>query len=71
MRPDYCPISNEPCQSLCDTPCKVIKRKPISEFEAADSFTTEPHTDDVFAAYQQGIRFAERHHEITIKKGRT
>ena len=21
MRPDYCPIGNEPCQSLCDKPC--------------------------------------------------
>ena len=21
MRPDYCPIGNEPCQSLCDEPC--------------------------------------------------
>lgn len=21
MRSDYCPISKEPCQSLCDTPC--------------------------------------------------
>lgn len=21
MRPDYCPIGNQPCQSLCDTPC--------------------------------------------------
>ena len=21
MRPDYCPIANEPCQSMCDTPC--------------------------------------------------
>ena len=21
MRPDYCPIENEPCQSLCDEPC--------------------------------------------------
>ena len=25
MRPDYCPIANEPCQSLCDTPCSVQK----------------------------------------------
>lgn len=25
MRPDYCPIGNEPCQSLCDEPCT---RKP-------------------------------------------
>lgn len=21
MRPDYCPIGGQPCQSLCDTPC--------------------------------------------------
>ena len=21
MRPDYCPIGGEPCQSLCDVPC--------------------------------------------------
>lgn len=21
MRPDYCPIANEPCQSMCETPC--------------------------------------------------
>jgi hypothetical protein len=20
-RPDYCPVANEPCQSLCDEPC--------------------------------------------------
>lgn len=23
MRPDYCPMVNEPCQSMCDTPCSV------------------------------------------------
>ena len=62
MRPDYCPIGGEPCQSLCDTPCKKHKR--ISNFEAADAFVTEPFVDDVFAAYQQGIRFAERYHGI-------
>jgi len=64
LRPDYCPIGGEPCQSLCEKPCKVIRRKPISDFDAADAFTTEPHTDDVFAAYQQGIRFAEHAHGI-------
>ena len=21
MRPDYCPVANEPCQSMCETPC--------------------------------------------------
>ena len=20
-RPDYCPVGNEPCQSMCDEPC--------------------------------------------------
>ncbi len=32
MRPDYCPVGNEPCQSLCDEPCsKVQKRKPLTD----------------------------------------
>lgn len=32
MRPDYCPIGNEPCQSLCHTPCTVPpKRKPLTD----------------------------------------
>jgi hypothetical protein len=26
MRPDYCPIGNEPCQSLCDTPCSTKQK---------------------------------------------
>ena len=25
MRPDYCPIGGEPCQSVCVTPCSVVK----------------------------------------------
>ena len=32
MRPDYCPIGNEPCQSLCDEPCSTTpKRKPLTD----------------------------------------
>ena len=32
MRPDYCPIGGEPCQSLCDTPCtRTPKRKPLTD----------------------------------------
>lgn len=23
MRPDYCPMWNEPCQSMCDVPCSA------------------------------------------------
>jgi hypothetical protein len=43
----------------------------ISDFDAADAFTTEPYTSDVFAAYQQGIRLAERRHGITVAKEQT
>lgn len=28
MRPDYCPVGNEPCQSLCDTPCTILPKRP-------------------------------------------
>ena len=27
MRPDYCPIKGEPCQSLCDKPCSANRLK--------------------------------------------
>jgi len=27
MRPDYCPMANEPCQSLCDKPCSAHRLK--------------------------------------------
>ena len=34
MRPDYCPIGNEPCQSLCDTPCSVTRLRCDNEWES-------------------------------------
>ena len=37
MRPDYCPVGNEPCQLLCDEPCSTTpKRKPLSDEEIND-----------------------------------
>jgi len=27
MKPDYCPMANEPCQSLCDKPCSAHRLK--------------------------------------------
>lgn len=27
MRPDYCPIGEEPCQSMCDKPCSAHRLK--------------------------------------------
>ena len=45
-RPDYCPAAQEPCQSMCETPC--MKRKPltIAEVEAIiDRWSYELHGD--------------------------
>lgn len=33
MRPDYCPIGGEPCQSVCATPCSVTKRTKLTDAE--------------------------------------
>lgn len=27
MRPDYCPIGGEPCQSMCVDPCSAVRPK--------------------------------------------
>jgi hypothetical protein len=27
MRSDYCPVSKEPCQSLCDEPCSAQNKE--------------------------------------------
>lgn len=47
MRPDYCPVSNEPCQSLCDTPCsKTMQRQWVGltkeEFNDAINYKLTP-----------------------------
>lgn len=35
-RPDYCPVGNEPCQSLCETPCTTSSEmKRLRKIEAA------------------------------------
>jgi hypothetical protein len=31
MRQDYCPMANEPCQSMCDTPCSAHRLKIVPE----------------------------------------
>jgi len=41
---------------------------PLTDFLMADEFTTTPYVDDVFAAFQQGVKFAEKYHGITGAK---
>lgn len=33
-RPDYCPVGNEPCQSMCDEPCSWQGSKRKKEDDA-------------------------------------
>ena len=33
MRPDYCPVGNEPCQSLCDEPCSTQIKEALAQPE--------------------------------------
>ena len=65
MRPDYCPIGGEPCQSLCVTPCLVVKKKPLSAEEIeqccyeADSKTADhPQTWKWTEAFARAIEAA-------------
>lgn len=30
-RPDYCPISEDPCQLMCDEPCGTSTVKPLGQ----------------------------------------
>ena len=48
-RPDYCPVGNEPCQSMCDEPCSwqgstrkddtVLIRQLVDALEGSISIT--------------------------------
>jgi len=51
MRADYCPIANEPCQSLCDTPCGSRK---LTDEEV------DRYIDAVLQAAGTGLRFYQR-----------
>lgn len=46
-RPDYCPIGNEPCQSLCETPCGSRK------FTDAE---VDKHVDAILKASGSALR---------------
>lgn len=46
MRPDYCPIGNQPCQSLCDKPCFTT---PKSEWVGL----TDEERENLGLAYMQ------------------
>jgi hypothetical protein len=69
MRPDYCPIANEPCQSMCETPCsrrKMMHKKDQDRaYTAAKIAPTTGMTAVSSAAY---IELYERAHGITKKE---
>lgn len=43
MRPDYCPVGNEPCQSLCDEPCTRTPQRTWVGLAAEDRLQGEEH----------------------------
>jgi hypothetical protein len=63
-------VAAQLAQALTDAPKQPVlaPTQPISDFDAANAFMVAAHTDDVFAAYQQGVRLAERRHGITAPK---
>ena len=73
MRPDYCPIGGEPCQSLCDTPCtrtphrteqepvawKLVPTKPTEEMlKAMDECSTEGYDERLYAGHAASVYMA-------------
>jgi len=73
MRPDYCPIGGEPCQSLCDTPCtrtphrteqkpvawKLMPREATREMlEAMDECSTEGYDERLYAGHAASVYMA-------------
>lgn len=66
-RPDYCPIGNEPCQSLCETPCGTKAHKPLTPKQIKAAIDADPSAlqQGTLTAFCRGVRFAERSHGIT------
>ena len=40
-------------------------RKPLTQYEVVDAFCKHPHPAQFVVAFEQGVRFAEKHHGIT------
>lgn len=77
MKPDYCPMVNEPCQSMCDTPCSMNRletqqRKPMTGTQMSlDAHNIDPgdwndlrFRDAWHSGFNAGFRAAESAHGI-------
>lgn len=67
-RPGYCPIGNEPCQSLCETPCST--RKPLTD-EQINAHCPKDFNCLRRKAFHDGVRLAEARHGIAVVGGVT
>ena len=60
MRPDYCPIGGEPCQSVCAEPCSVGKQATPHETLIAQLMDSRaPKTEREHAAAREIDRLRE------------
>lgn len=69
-RADYCPISNEPCQSLCHIPCR--DRKPMTEAEVDEIILYGGHRNAAGGIYAtrvyEFVRDIEAHHGVSVRR---
>lgn len=70
-RADYCPVGNEPCQSLCETPCSTRKPLTVEQIKACEREATAPfRTGEVWQPHQvRFVRAIERAHGIAPAGG--
>lgn len=69
-RGDYCPIGNEPCQSLCDTPCGSFKRVRLTAGEIDEVILAGAYRNPAGGIDPKNIKaFADDVQHALIKKG--
>ena len=67
-RSDYCPIWNEPCQSLCETPCGT--RKPLTPEQVDEIIAEGGYRNAAGGIYATSVyKFAADIQRAYIKKG--
>ena len=68
-RSGYCPIGNEPCQSLCETPCGSRQALTDEQIQVGHDAADIAPTDSTIGTFIEGVRFAEAAHGITAQQG--
>jgi len=63
-RPDYCPIGGQPCQSMCDRPCRARKPLTRAQIRALEVEVASGPKHQYSSDAEALTRAVERAHEI-------